>query len=98
MCSLRGDRARSDLAQEPEELLVPVPRVAGAGNLAGGGLQRGERRGGAVPDVVAAALFRDPGRMGINGAFRSSAWASSCALEDLKLSARRKAPAGPPAS
>jgi hypothetical protein len=50
-----------DQAQEGQELLVPVPGVAGAGHLAGGGLQRGEQAGGAVPDVVVAALFRDAG-------------------------------------
>jgi hypothetical protein len=50
-----------DLAEEYQELLVPVPGVAGAGDLAGRGLQRGEQRGGAVPDVVVAALFRHPG-------------------------------------
>jgi len=41
-----------------------IPRagagVACAGHLAGGGLQRSEQRGGAVPDVIMAALFRDP--------------------------------------
>src|SRR5947208_9367233 len=47
-----------DLAEKLQELLVPVPGVAGAGHLAGRGLQRGEQCGGAVPDVVVAALFR----------------------------------------
>ena len=35
-----------DLLQEPQEFLVPVPWVAGVGDIAGSGLQRG----GAVPD------------------------------------------------
>ena len=43
---------------------MPVLGVAGAGDLAGGGLQRGEQRGGAVPDVIVAALFRDAGPHG----------------------------------
>ena len=51
---------------------MPVLGVAGAGDLAGGGLQRGEQRGGAVPDVVVAALFRMPGRMASTGALRTS--------------------------
>ena len=41
-----------DLFQEVQELLVAVPLGAGVGDLAGGHLQRGEQRGGAVPDVV----------------------------------------------
>jgi hypothetical protein len=52
---------RRDVLEEGQELLVPVLGVAGAGHLAGRGLQRGEQRGGAVPDVVVAALFRGPG-------------------------------------
>ncbi len=50
-----------DQAEESQELLVPVARVARIGDLAGGDLQRGEQRGGAVPDVVVAALFGHPG-------------------------------------
>ena len=40
---------------------MPVAGVAGVGHLAGGDLQGGEQRGGAVPDVIVAALFGDPG-------------------------------------
>ena len=40
---------------------MPVPRLAGAGDLAGGDLQRGEQGGGAVPDVVVGAPLRQPG-------------------------------------
>ena len=41
-----------DLLEEAQELLVPVPRVAGVGHLAGGHLQRREQRRGAVPHIV----------------------------------------------
>ena len=50
-----------DLAQEPQEFLVPVPGVAGVGDLAGGHLQGGEQRGCAVPDVVMGLLLGYPG-------------------------------------
>jgi hypothetical protein len=50
-----------DLAQEGQELLMAVPLGAGLGDLAGGHLQRGEQRGGAVPDVVRAGGLRMPG-------------------------------------
>ena len=63
-----------DLAQEPQEFLVPVPGVAGVGDLAGRYLQGGEQRGGAVPDVVMGLLLRIPGRTGSTGAVRSRAW------------------------
>jgi hypothetical protein len=46
--------------EEAQEFLVPVPGVAGVGDLAGGDLQGGEQRGGAVPDVVAGLLLGDP--------------------------------------
>src|SRR4051794_7381716 len=39
------------LLQEAEELLMAVPLGAGLGHLAGRDLERGEQRGGAVPDV-----------------------------------------------
>jgi hypothetical protein len=54
----------SDLVQERQELLVPVPGIAGVGDLAGGHLQGGERRAGAVPDVVLAASSGILGRSG----------------------------------
>jgi hypothetical protein len=50
-----------DLAEEPQELLVPVPGIAGVGDLPGGHLQGGEQRSGAVPDVVMGLLLGDPG-------------------------------------
>jgi hypothetical protein len=47
--------------EEREELLVPVPRLTGAGDLAGSDLQRGEQRRGAVPDVVVGTPLGRPG-------------------------------------
>ena len=44
-----------DLLEEPQELLVAVPVVAGVDHLAGGDLECGEQGGGAVPDVVVGA-------------------------------------------
>src|SRR3712207_9036098 len=41
-----------DLPQEAQELLVAVPRLAAGGDRAGGDVQRGEQRGGAVAEVV----------------------------------------------
>jgi hypothetical protein len=49
-----------DLLEECEELFVAVPRVAGVGHFPGRDLQRGEQRGGAVPNVVVGLLLRDP--------------------------------------
>jgi hypothetical protein len=49
-----------DLLQEPQELLVPVPRVARVGDLSGGDLEGGEQRGRAVPDIVMGLRLRDP--------------------------------------
>jgi hypothetical protein len=51
---------------------APVPGITDVGHLAGRGLQRGEQRRGAVPDVVMAALFGDPGpqRQHRGGAFQ----------------------------
>ena len=40
---------------------MPVAGVAGVGDLAGGDLQRGEQRGGAVADVVMGGLLRQAG-------------------------------------
>ncbi len=50
-----------DLLEELEELAVAVVLVAGVGDLAGGDLQRGEQRGGAVTDVVVGAPCRQTG-------------------------------------
>jgi hypothetical protein len=49
------------LFEEAQELLVPVPRQAGLGDLAGGNLERGEQGGRAVPDVV--VVVRGCGRL-----------------------------------
>ena len=48
------------LFQEPEELLMTMPRVASVDDLAGGHLQRREQRRGAVTDVVVSAFGRQP--------------------------------------
>jgi hypothetical protein len=37
---------RGDVLEEAQELLVPVPQVAGVGDLAGGHLERREQGGG----------------------------------------------------
>src|SRR4051794_16304555 len=50
-----------DLFEEAQELLMPVPRLTGRGEVAGGDLQRGEQRGGAVPHIVVAAPLGQPG-------------------------------------
>src|SRR6476659_9049094 len=50
-----------DLLEETQELLVAVPGLAGVDDLAGGHLQGGEQRGGAVADVVVGGLLRHPG-------------------------------------
>jgi len=47
-----------DLLEEPQELLMPVPRPAGRGDLAGRDLQGGEQGAGPVPDVVVGAFLR----------------------------------------
>ena len=44
--------AAGGVAQEDQEVLVPVPWFAHCGDLAGGDLEGGEQRGGAVPDVI----------------------------------------------
>ena len=46
-----------DLAQEAQELLVPVAGLALGDHLAGGDVQSGEEGGGAVPDVVVGDAF-----------------------------------------
>ena len=60
---------------------MPVPAVAGVGDLAGGDLQRGEQGGGAVPDVVVGALLRQPGlqRQDRRGPVQRLDLATSCA-------------------
>ncbi len=50
-----------DLFEEGHELLVPVPRLDCAGDGAGGDLQGGEQRGGAVSEVVVGTAFGQPG-------------------------------------
>ncbi len=40
---------------------MPVPRLAGSGDVAGGDFQRGEQRAGAVPHVVVGPSFGEPG-------------------------------------
>src|SRR5947209_9838098 len=51
-----------------------MPRIAGIDDPAGGHLQRGEQRGGAVATVVIGLFSGIPGRIGSIGAVRSSAW------------------------
>src|SRR3954467_14428211 len=53
-----------DLAQKGADLLVPVPFGAGVGDPAGGHLECGEQRGGAVPAVVEAGPLRRAGPAG----------------------------------
>ena len=53
--------AAGEVAQEDQELLVPVPWLAQAGDLAGSDLERGEQRGGSVSYVVVGALLGLPG-------------------------------------
>src|SRR5258706_10151081 len=48
------------LFEEAQELLVAVPGVAGVGDLAGGGVERGEQAGDAVPGVVMGLPLGDP--------------------------------------
>src|SRR3954447_5853027 len=67
-----------DLLEEGQELLVAVPVGAGLGDLAGGHLEGGEQRGGAVPDVIEA------GRLRMSGAHRQRRRAALQRL-DLRL-------------
>ena len=50
---------RIHLVQEADELLVPVPGLAVANNLAHCNVQSGEKCGGAVPLVVVSLAFRN---------------------------------------
>ena len=56
-----GRRGDGLTTEEREELLVTVPRVAGAGDLPGRGLQGGEQRGGTVAFVVVGHRPGPPG-------------------------------------
>jgi hypothetical protein len=49
------------VAEEDQELPVPVPWLGYSGDLAGGDLECGEQGGGAVPDVVVGAPLGLPG-------------------------------------
>jgi hypothetical protein len=51
---------RGGLLQEPQELLVPAPGVAGVRHLTGGGIQGGEQAGDAVPGVIVGLPLGDP--------------------------------------
>jgi hypothetical protein len=53
--------AAGEVAEEDQELLVPVPRLAQASDLAGGDLKRGEQRGGSVSDLVVGTALGLPG-------------------------------------
>ena len=61
MCSSPPWIGLGDLLEEAQELLVAVPGQAGVDDLAGGDLEGGEQRGGAVADVVVRGLLRHPG-------------------------------------
>jgi hypothetical protein len=62
-----------DVFEERQEFLVAVTRFADPGDLAGGNVQRGEQRGGAVADVVVGVALGDPD-LHMAGAVRSNAW------------------------
>ena len=47
-----------DLIEALAALLCPVPRITRADDLAGGDVEGGEQRGGAMPGLVVAAPFR----------------------------------------
>jgi hypothetical protein len=49
-----------DLFEEAQELLVPVPRLAGRGHRAGGDLQGREQCGGAVSHIIMGAPLGQP--------------------------------------
>jgi hypothetical protein len=55
MCSGVRGIGLGDLAEEPQEFLVPVPGIVGVGDLGG------EQRSGALPDVVMGVLLGYPG-------------------------------------
>ena len=63
-----------DLLQEVEELSLAVPFVALVDHLAGGDLERGEQRGGAVALVVVGRLLRQPHAQRKDRCGRFSAW------------------------
>src|SRR4051795_6513042 len=63
-----------DLLEEGQGFLVAVPVGVGLGHLAGGHLECGEQRGGAVPDVVRRVPLGRSRSDGSTGAVRSSAW------------------------
>ena len=62
-----------DLLEEAQELPVTVPGVTGVDDVAGGGFQGGEQRGGAVADVVVSRRSGIPGRIGSTGGVRCNA-------------------------
>jgi hypothetical protein len=62
-----------DLLEEGHELWAAMPLGGGVARLAGGHVQCGEQRGGAVPDVVEGLPLREPGGVGSAGAVRLSA-------------------------
>jgi hypothetical protein len=66
----------SDLLQEPQELLVLVPRVARVGDPAGGHLEGSEQRGRSVPDIVVGRLLRQagPDRQDRRGSVQGCTW------------------------
>jgi hypothetical protein len=67
--------AAGEVAEEGQELLVPVPRLAQPGDLADSDLERGEQSGGgAVPRVVRGALLGLPGMHRQRLWIRSKAW------------------------
>jgi hypothetical protein len=49
--------AAGEVAQEDQELLMSMPRLAQPGDLSGRDLQRGEQGCGAVPHIVVSAPF-----------------------------------------
>jgi hypothetical protein len=70
---LRVGVGAGEVAQEDQELLVPVPRFAHSG-VAGGDLECGEQGGGAVPDVIVGAFLGLPGCVGSVLWVRFNAW------------------------
>ena len=63
-----------DDREELPELDGPVARVAFSDDFAGGDVEGGEERGGAVALVVVGLAGGRPGRSGSIGWVRSSAW------------------------
>jgi transposase len=66
--------AAGEVAEKDQELLVPVPRLATTGDLAGSDLERGEQHGGAAPHVVMSAFLGLPGLHRQRVLRRSKAW------------------------